>query len=337
MIRKETLLLLLIALLSLTIIGLAQTGTFSGSVVDSAGIPVAGAEVELFEDGGCGGGGMGGGGGGGGGGMQQDPLYETTTLEDGTFIIEGVDVGEYEAKAHLQGYGMDTEDIEIFAGQTTTVDFVLSGCGGGGGGGGMGGWTGLTTVELEGTAIVEEFGMMMDHYYLDVDGDLEPDYQLMFGPSWYDPQSGAERPENGDEITIVGGLDTASVNQMVVVYEINGLFWREPIGTTPGDVRRYRERAHQQGGDSAIRTKLASYPNPFNPETTLNYELSEDASVNIAIYNALGEKVATLVNSSMNAGVHNVQWNAANYSSGFYFVKMNVNGQTVTQRLLLTK
>ena len=347
MIRKGTLLIALIFVLSFAMISFAQTGTFSGTVVDDEGLPIAGAEVELYEEGGCGGGGggMGGGGGGmgggGGGGGMQDPLYETETLEDGSFIIEGVDAGEYLAKAHLEEYGMESEEIEIFAGQTTVVDFVLTGCGGGGGGGGMGGGgcmgDSLVTVELSGTAMVEELGMMT-HYYLDVDGDEEPDYQLSFGPSWYDPQSGAERPEDGDVIDIVGGWFVNSTNDMVIVYEINGLFWREPFGTTPGDLRRLRERRHSGESDNIrISVKMKSYPNPFNPETTISYELSDAANVNVAIFNSLGRQIVSLVNGSQNAGVHQIVWNAVDYSSGLYFIKMNVNGQTFTQQLLLTK
>jgi len=332
MIRKTTLFFALTVLLSVAMIGFAQTGTFSGTVVDGEGEAVAGAEVALFEDGGCGGGG--GGMGGGGGGMSE-PLYETVTLEDGSFIIENVEAGEYHARAHYDGLGGDSEDIEIIAGETLVVDFILDGCAGGGGGGG---WSNLETIELAGTAIVEESSMMNNLYYIDVDGDEEPDYQLNFGPPWYDPGSGAERPENGDEIEIVGGYNESCLNEMVIVYEINGLFWREPFGTQPGDLRRLRERHNQSdSGQNGIKVEMSSHPNPFNPETTISYTLSDAAVVDIAIYNGIGQKVATLFNGNQSAGAHQVQWMANNMSSGFYFVQMNVMGQTYTQKLMLTK
>ncbi|MBN2365288.1 MAG: T9SS C-terminal target domain-containing protein, partial [Calditrichaeota bacterium] len=55
-----------------------------------------------------------------------------------------------------------------------------------------------------------------------------PDYFLNFGPPWYEPSSGATRPENGDAIDIVGGLfQPDSLMPMIVVYEINGLTWRD--------------------------------------------------------------------------------------------------------------
>lgn len=349
MIKKQTLLTALIALLSLTIIGFAQTGTFNGTVFDAEGTPVAGAEIELFELGGCGGGGggMGGGGGGmgGGGGGMSDPLYETETSEDGTFIIELIDADEYRAMAHAEELGGDMEEIEIIAGETLTVEFTLEGCSGGGGGGGggagggCGGWANLVTVELEGTAMVEDSCTMSGMYFLDIDGDDVADYQLNFGPPWYDPQSGAERPEDGDFIEIVGGLNEISVNQMVLVYEINGLFWRDPLGTNPGDLRRLRERRNISGDmvEESSKIEMSSHPNPFNPETTISYTLSDAAMVNIAVYNSLGQRIATLLDGNQTAGAHQVEWKAGQYSSGFYFVQMNVQGQTFTQRLLLTK
>ena len=82
------------------------------------------------------------------------------------------------------------------------------------------------TVTVSGFAIVDTT-FMMGHFYLDEDNDGVPEYFLNFGPPWYNPQSGAQRPENGDEIDIVGGLIENSNFQMIIVYEINGQFWRD--------------------------------------------------------------------------------------------------------------
>lgn len=82
------------------------------------------------------------------------------------------------------------------------------------------------TVSLSGYAIVDTT-FIMEHFYLDEDNDGVPDYSLNFGPPWYDPGSGATRPENGDQVDIVGGLLNVGNFPMVIVYEINGLFWRD--------------------------------------------------------------------------------------------------------------
>lgn len=111
----------------------------------------------------------------------------------------------------------------------------------GGGHGDCGGYTfgwrhdSLEVVTLTGTALVDTT-FYMSHYYLDADNDTIPDYFLNFGPWWYEPTSGAVRPENGETITIEGGLVEGLNYDVVVVYTINGLDWRDSsnFGTNIG-------------------------------------------------------------------------------------------------------
>ena len=56
----------------------------------------------------------------------------------------------------------------------------------------------------------------------------------------------------------------------------------------------------------------SAYPNPFNPVTTLRYDLPEDPMVNITIYDMMGRQVKTLVNDQQSAGYRSTQWNATN-------------------------
>jgi hypothetical protein len=85
----------------------------------------------------------------------------------------------------------------------------------------------LPTLELSGKVIIDESHVNI--YFLDVDNDGVADYNLAFGPDWYEPESGATRPNAGDEITIVGVLNEKPVIPLVIVFEINGLLWREPV------------------------------------------------------------------------------------------------------------
>ncbi|KAA3609277.1 MAG: T9SS C-terminal target domain-containing protein [Calditrichaeota bacterium] len=89
----------------------------------------------------------------------------------------------------------------------------------------------LQTETYTGTIIVDST-FFHPLYYLDTDGDRVAEYQLMFGPWWYTPENGAEWPGHGDSITIVGAATTMMMNQTstsIVVFEINGVRWREPI------------------------------------------------------------------------------------------------------------
>jgi hypothetical protein len=65
-----------------------------------------------------------------------------------------------------------------------------------------------------------------------------------------------------------------------------------------------------------------NYPNPFNPRTIINYELQITNDVDLSIYNALGQKVATLVSEKQQTGSHQVEWDASGFASGVYYYRL---------------
>ncbi|SVC31522.1 uncharacterized protein METZ01_LOCUS284376, partial [marine metagenome] len=81
----------------------------------------------------------------------------------------------------------------------------------------------------------------------------------------------------------------------------------------------------------------SAYPNPFNPVTTLSFQLPMDSQVSMQIYNIQGRLVETLADYNMQAGYHSITWNADQHSSGMYFVKMIAGEHVSTQKLLLVK
>jgi len=80
-----------------------------------------------------------------------------------------------------------------------------------------------------------------------------------------------------------------------------------------------------------------NYPNPFNPSTTIQFALPKRTFVRLIIFNVLGEQVETLVETEMEAGIHNVIWNAAKYASGIYFYRLEANQFIQTRKLVLLK
>ncbi len=68
---------------------------------------------------------------------------------------------------------------------------------------------------------------------------------------------------------------------------------------------------------------LSNYPNPFNPETTIRFNLPDAGNAKLTVYNVLGEQVANLVNRELEAGQHNVKFNAANLASGVYIARLD--------------
>jgi len=94
------------------------------------------------------------------------------------------------------------------------------------------------------------------------------------------------------------------------------------------------------GDQLGIPTEFAlnqNYPNPFNPTTSIKFQLPQAAHVSIVIYDAVGKEVAKLVNQDMNAGYHNLKWNAAGYSSGVYFYRMEADNFVQVNKMLLLK
>ena len=87
---------------------------------------------------------------------------------------------------------------------------------------------------------------------------------------------------------------------------------------------------------------FSAYPNPFNPFTTLRYDLPEDEFVNITIYDMLGNIINQLVNEDQNSGYKSIQWNATNnqgqsVSAGVYIYSIEAGDFRQTKKIILLK
>jgi len=80
-----------------------------------------------------------------------------------------------------------------------------------------------------------------------------------------------------------------------------------------------------------------SFPNPFNPSTTIHFTLSEAAHVALKIFNVAGQEVATLVDNRMSAGEFETVWNAGRMPSGVYVYRLNVGGFVESKKMILLK
>jgi hypothetical protein len=80
-----------------------------------------------------------------------------------------------------------------------------------------------------------------------------------------------------------------------------------------------------------------NYPNPFNPSTTIRYVLPYRSHVTLTVYNMLGQQVAQIVNGEVDAGNHDVQFNASNLASGVYFYRIQAGNFVESKALLLVK
>ena len=80
-----------------------------------------------------------------------------------------------------------------------------------------------------------------------------------------------------------------------------------------------------------------NYPNPFNPETKIRFEIPMTSFVNVSVFNVLGEKVATLVNESLEQGIYEKGFAAINLTSGIYIYKLTAGAYSITKKMMLTK
>jgi hypothetical protein len=94
------------------------------------------------------------------------------------------------------------------------------------------------------------------------------------------------------------------------------------------------------GTADALPTKFElfrNYPNPFNPISNIKYAVPKTAHVTVRVVNMKGQVVATLVDREMQAGYHNLAWDASNVASGVYFYQMEADNFKATQKMILTK
>ncbi|MGD0337181.1 MAG: T9SS type A sorting domain-containing protein [Bacteroidota bacterium] len=80
-----------------------------------------------------------------------------------------------------------------------------------------------------------------------------------------------------------------------------------------------------------------NFPNPFNPVTTINYDLKENAGVQLNVYNILGQRVVTLVDEQQSAGSHFAVFDAGGLSTGVYFYRLVAGHYTDTKKMLVVK
>ncbi|MFZ2324732.1 MAG: T9SS type A sorting domain-containing protein [Ignavibacteriaceae bacterium] len=80
-----------------------------------------------------------------------------------------------------------------------------------------------------------------------------------------------------------------------------------------------------------------NFPNPFNPSTTIKYQLPQDGLVTLKIYDILGSEIATLVNEEKPAGKYEVNFNASQLASGIYIYKIQAGNFISSKKMILLK
>jgi hypothetical protein len=99
-----------------------------------------------------------------------------------------------------------------------------------------------------------------------------------------------------------------------------------PFSKIPTAIKNPDKSPELKGGKHTLHLK--NYPNPFNPSTTIEFNLPKSSNVTLKIYNIIGEEVATLVSDRLTADSYTYDWNASDLASGVYLYRLFVESLT---------
>ena len=123
-----------------------------------------------------------------------------------------------------------------------------------------------------------------------------------------------------------GGIDSENLDDVLKI-----TFDSEALGDVPLPVELQNFRA-----PSSFRIHN-NYPNPFNPSTTLSYEIAEQGQTTMIVYDILGNEVEILVNANQEPGRYELKFDGSQFASGVYFCKFTSGSHTKIIKMLLVK
>ncbi len=158
-----------------------------------------------------------------------------------------------------------------------------------------------------------------DHIYLGT-GDAGVFYSIDSGSSWIQQNSGLTD-------TTINTLAVDPDGYLFVGTERTGLF-RSTLSTTSVNAARI---------PPATPLLLRNYPNPFNPQTTIAFNIPLSGPTTLTVWNLLGQRVTTLINEDISAGAHSIQWTAQDLPSGIYICTLRSRNTFCVRKLILSR
>ncbi|MCP4545978.1 MAG: T9SS type A sorting domain-containing protein, partial [bacterium] len=279
----------------------------------------------------------------------------TMTAADGSYTLDDLFAGPYQIRASKDDWATGAQDVSLLSGQHLSgIDFTLSRvyideycsqpalaindnqtC------------SDVINVDMDCTITAVEVFLDITHTFI---GDLEITLESPAGTSvilhnnsgssaddiygWYPstlaPDGSLDdflgESMSGDwtlSITDSANSDTGTLNEWCVKIT-------HDVQTGIGDVA------------PAVLALGKNFPNPFNPTTTITFDMPKSGKVDLAIYDVTGRRVATLVNGTVDAGQHEIMWQGKDDSgnrvaSGLYFSRLISGEEMLTRKMMLLK
>jgi len=166
---------------------------------------------------------------------------------------------------------------------------------------------------------------------------------VTWSAAWLDVTPLSARVDPGDSVVCRATFDPAGLG--------NGLYYDDILLDSDDPAAPHAVRAKLIIGDvtgvdgppAAVASRLANYPNPFNPRTTLRFDLARAGRVELAVYDLQGRRVRVLVSETRPAGRHEVSWDGRDdqghgLSSGIYFARVVLpDGAHAARKLTLVR
>jgi hypothetical protein len=143
---------------------------------------------------------------------------------------------------------------------------------------------------------------------------------------------------NGD-----GGIDSIRVSANSRFLRLLGIQRATPRGYSLYEIEVYGSTTtgvvspERTSGGPVSYYLYESFPNPFNPSTTIEFTLPRSNFVTLKVFNILGEEVATLAGQDFTAGSYRVDWNAKGVASGVYLYRLVAGSFVETKKMLLLR
>ncbi len=234
-------------------------------------------------------------------------IYTAYSDGEGYYQIE-VETGDYTVNCSLEGYiSAEPVAITVATSETVTVDFTLAP------------QTGFITGNI--SNLTGDFleGAMITAGEYTVYSDADGNYLLEVPIADYTVNCSLEDYYTPDPVDIsVAAGETVTVD-FVLEPEVDA---DDPVNYCFQD--------------------KGNHPNPFNPETYIDFQIKERSHVRLEIFNSRGQRISTLVNKELVSGDHSINWNGkddtgANVKSGIYFYKIQSEHNTSVNKMILLK